>query len=116
VHHFGEDGSPRTHSPTHAPVGYRWQNTESSLISTCATSCRTGKFDTNDLVMTFGALAYVILRWMRLRGLMGEHAPIAHSAKRWRLRTVMQELIYFAVRVVCSARQLTLRYTPLPWL
>ncbi len=30
-------GSP----PAHVPVGYRWQNTESSLINTRATSCRT---------------------------------------------------------------------------
>jgi hypothetical protein len=70
-----------------------------------------GKFDTNDLVMAFGVLAYNILRWMGLRGLMGEHAPIRHPAKRRRLRTVMQELIYLAARVVCSARQLTLRFS-----
>jgi len=69
------------------------------------------KFDTNDLVMTFGALAYNILRWMGLRGLMGEHAPIRHPAKRRWLRTVMQELIYLAARVVRSARRLTLRFS-----
>lgn len=33
-----------------------------------------GRFDTNDLVMVFSVLAYTynILRWMRLRGLMGQ--------------------------------------------
>jgi len=70
-----------------------------------------GKFDTNDLVMTFGALAYNILRWMGLRGLLGKHAPIRHPAKRRRLRTVMQELVYLAARVVRSARQMTLRFS-----
>jgi len=69
------------------------------------------KFDTNDLVMTFGALACNLLRWMGLRGLMGEHAPIRHPAKRQRLRTVMQVLIYLAARVVRSARQLTRRFS-----
>ncbi len=68
-----------------------------------------GKFDTNDLVMAFGTLAYNILRWMGLRGLMGKHAPIRHPAKRRRLRTVMQELVYLAARLVRRARQLTLR-------
>ena len=50
-----------------------------------------GKFDTNDLVMAFGAFAYNMLRWMGLRALLGKHAPIRHRAKRRRLRTRGQE-------------------------
>jgi len=46
-----------------------------------------------------------------LRALLGKHAPIRHPAKRRRLRTVMQELIYLAARVVRSSRQLTLRFS-----
>lgn len=69
-----------------------------------------GKFNTNDLVMAFGAFAYNILRWMGLRALLGKHAPIRHRAKRRRLRTVMQELVYLAARLVRSGRQLTLRF------
>jgi hypothetical protein len=48
---------------------------------------------------------------MGLRGLMGKHAPIRHPAKRGRLRTVMQELMFLAARVVRSARPLTLRFS-----
>jgi P-type E1-E2 ATPase len=42
-------------------------------------------------------------------GLLGEDAPIRHEAKRRRLRTVMQELVYVAARVVESGRRLALR-------
>lgn len=69
-----------------------------------------GKFDTNDLVMAFAVLAYNLLRWIGLRGLHGDGAPIRHTAKRRRLRTVMQELMYLACRLVRSGRQLTLRF------
>lgn len=69
-----------------------------------------GKFATNDLVMSFAVLAYNILRWMGLKGLMGEDAPVRHKAKRRRLKTVMQELMYMACRLVKSGRQLTLRF------
>ena len=69
-----------------------------------------GKFATNDLVMSFAVLAYNILRWIGLRGLMGDDAPVRHKAKRRRLKTVMQELMYMACRLVESGRQQTLRF------
>jgi hypothetical protein len=52
--------------------------------------------------MTFAVLAYNILRWMGQRALLGPDAPIRHRAKRRRLKTVMQELIYVACRVICD--------------
>ena len=70
-----------------------------------------GKFATNDLVMACAVLAYNILRWIGLEGLTGPDAPIRHDAKRRRLRTVMQELIYVAARVAESGRQLTLKFS-----
>lgn len=70
-----------------------------------------GKFATNDLVMACAALAYNILRWIGLVGLLGEDAPIWHEAKRLRLRTVMQELVYVAARVVESGRRLALKFS-----
>ena len=70
-----------------------------------------GKFATNDLVMACAALAYNILRWIGLVGLLGEDAPIRHEAKRRRLRTVMQELVYVAARVVESGRRLALKFS-----
>ncbi|GAA3925162.1 hypothetical protein GCM10022277_21410 [Litoribacillus peritrichatus] len=69
-----------------------------------------GKFDTNDLVMAFGVLAYNILRWMGLQSLMGKDSPVRHPAKRRRLRTVMQEVIGVASRMIESGRQLVLRF------
>ena len=70
-----------------------------------------GKFATNDLVMACAVLAYDILRWIGLEGLTGPDAPIRHEAKRRRLRTVMQELMYMAARVVESGRQLALKFS-----
>jgi len=70
-----------------------------------------GKFATNDLVMTHAVLAYNILRWIGLVGLMGEDSPVRHPAKRRRLRTVMQELIYVAARVFESGRRLVLKFS-----
>lgn len=68
-----------------------------------------GKFDTNNLVMAFATMGYNMLRWMGLR-LTGPDAPVRHPARRRRLRTVMQELVTMACRLVHSGRQWTLRF------
>jgi len=52
-----------------------------------------GNFESNALVCHLAALAMNILRLMGQRGLMGPDAPVRHSAKRRRIKTVMQELI-----------------------
>ncbi len=67
-----------------------------------------GKFDTNYLVCQLAALAMDILRLMGQRGLLGPDAPVRHAAKRRRLKTVMQELIYRAGRLIQSGRRLIL--------
>ena len=67
-----------------------------------------GKFDTNYLVCQLAALAMNILRLMGQRGLLGPDAPVRHSAKRRRIRTVMQELIYRAGRLIEHGRRLIL--------
>ena len=43
-------------------------------------------------------------------GLLGEAAPIRHSAKRRRIKTVIQELIYLAGRLISSGRRWKLRF------
>ena len=63
------------------------------------------------VLLACAALAYNILRWIGLVGLLGEDAPIRHEAKRRRLRTVMQELVYVAARVVESGRRLALKFS-----
>jgi len=70
-----------------------------------------GKFDTNDLVMALAVLSYNILRWIGLIGLTGDIAPLRHPAKRRRLRTVMQELIYLAARLIETGNRLKLSFS-----
>ena len=67
-----------------------------------------GKFATNALVLTCAMFAYNILRWLGQNGLTGDDAPLRHPAKRRRIRTVMQELMYLAGRLVQSGRRLKL--------
>jgi hypothetical protein len=67
-----------------------------------------GKFDTNYLVCQLAALAMNILRLIGQRGLLGEDSPVRHPAKRRRLKTVIQELIYRAARLIATGRRLTL--------
>jgi len=65
-----------------------------------------GKFATNDLILSFGGLCYNILRWIGLQ------APIKtrKSVKRRRLRTVILELMMVAARLICHSRRYTLRF------
>jgi hypothetical protein len=67
-----------------------------------------GKFSTNYLVCQLAALAMNILRLMGQRGLLGPDAPVRHAAKRRRLKTVMQELIYRAGRLIEHGRRMVL--------
>lgn len=69
-----------------------------------------GKFATNALVMSLAALTYNILRCMGQKALLGPDSPVRHAAKRRRLKTVMQELIYQAARLVKTGRQYILRF------
>jgi hypothetical protein len=68
-----------------------------------------GKFATNDLVLSLAVLAFNILRAIGQATLIDpDDSPIRHPAKRRRLRTVMQEIIGVAARVIAHARRLTL--------
>jgi len=70
-----------------------------------------GKFATNALIMALGSFAYNILRLIGQLGLLGDYSPVRHPAKRRRLKTVIQELVYLAARLVSSARRLKLRFS-----
>jgi hypothetical protein len=67
-----------------------------------------GKFDTNYLVCELAALAMNILRLLGQAGLHGPDAPVRHPAKRRRIKTVMQELIYRAARLIAHGRRVVL--------
>jgi hypothetical protein len=67
-----------------------------------------GKFDTNSLVCALAALAMNILRLLGQAGLHGPDAPVRHSARRRRIKTVIQELIYRAGRLIAHGRRIVL--------
>jgi hypothetical protein len=69
-----------------------------------------GKFDTNDAILHLGSFAYNCLRLLGQLGLTGEVAPIRHPAKRRRLKTVLQEIMYRAAKFVAHARRLILDF------
>jgi hypothetical protein len=69
-----------------------------------------GKFSTNALILAASTLAYNILRLLGQNGLVGAASPIRHNAARRRIKTVIQELMYVAVRVVKSAGSVILQF------
>ncbi len=69
-----------------------------------------GKFDTNDGLLHLAAFAYNCLRLLGQLGLTGEIAPIRHPAKRRRIKTVLQEIMYRAAKFVTHARRLVLDF------
>jgi hypothetical protein len=70
-----------------------------------------GKFKTNALILTLGGLAYNILRSIGQMGLLGGMSPVRHPARRRRIKTVMQELMYLAARLVKTGRRLKLLFS-----
>ena len=70
-----------------------------------------GKFATNSLIMSLAVLTYNILRFIGQFGLIGGHSPVRHAAKRRRIRTVIQELMYRAARLIETGRKLKLRFS-----
>ncbi len=69
-----------------------------------------GKLATNNLVLQFALFAYNILRLMG-QAMLGDPAvPLRRARQRRRIRTVIQDLIYLAARLVVHARQVRLRY------
>ncbi len=70
-----------------------------------------GKFATNQLVMACGALVYNILRFIGQVALVKPSGIIRHEAKRRRVKTVIQELVYFAGRLITTGRRLKLRFS-----
>ena len=62
-----------------------------------------GKFDTNYLVCQLAAVAMNLLRLIGQNTLNEPDAPMRHSAKRRRIKTVMQELMFKAARMIKHA-------------
>jgi len=76
-----------------------------------------GKFATNQLVLLLGMVAYNVLRLIGQESLRAGDAPLRKHGKRRRLRSVIQDLVYLACRVVRHARRLRLSFgRHCPWL
>ena len=67
-----------------------------------------GSLKTNKLVWGLGMMAYNILRIIGQASIKENDAPLKRTVKRRRIRTVVQNLIYIAVRVVHHGRQVYL--------
>jgi len=76
-----------------------------------------GKFETNELVLLLGMVAYNLLRMIGQESLREADAPIRKQVSRRRVRSVMQDLVYLACRLVRHARRWTLSFgRHCPWL
>jgi hypothetical protein len=49
-----------------------------------------------------------VLRLLGQQGLHGPDAPVRHAAKRRRIKTVIQELVYRAARLIRTGRRLVM--------
>ena len=76
-----------------------------------------GKFQTNELVLLLGMVAYNLLRMIGQESLREADAPIRRRVSRRRVRSVMQDLVYLACQLVKQARHWTLSFgRHCPWL
>lgn len=75
-----------------------------------------GKFETNNLVLHLGLVAYNILRFIGQESLKAADSPLRKKAQRRRIRTVIQNLITLASRLVYHARRYKLSFGQYcPW-
>jgi len=68
-----------------------------------------GKFSTNSLILLLGMFAYNALRLIGQRSL-GLPAPYRKTVQRRRIRSVLQDIVYVACRVVYHARKWVLSF------
>lgn len=69
-----------------------------------------GKFKTNDIVLHAGVFAYNLLRILGQTSLQVPDSPLKKRVQRRRIRTVIQNMIYLAARMVHHARTFKLRF------
>lgn len=70
-----------------------------------------GKYETNGLVLHFGVFAYNLLRLIGQESLKKQDAPLKKKATRRRIRTVIQNMITLASKLVYQGRQWKLKVT-----
>ena len=68
-----------------------------------------GKFDTNYLMLQLGMMAYNILRLIGQKTLDDNDSPLKTKVERRRIRTIMQNIMYFASKIVKHARKIFMK-------
>lgn len=75
-----------------------------------------GKFATNDLILHLGCFTYNLLRIIGQESLKSDDAPVRKKVFRRRVKTVIQNLITLASKMVKHARKLYLKFgNHSPW-
>ncbi len=76
-----------------------------------------GKFAVNKLVMLCAMIAFNLLRTIGQEVIKRAHlAPVKIKVSRWRLKTVIQNIIYSPVRIIHHARTMKFRFGKFcPW-
>ena len=76
-----------------------------------------GKFAINQLIMLCAMIAFNLLRTIGQEVIQRAHlAPVKIKVRRWRLKTVIQNIIYSPVRIIRHARTMKLRFGKFcPW-
>ncbi len=69
-----------------------------------------GKLEVNTLILNLAAVTYNILRLIGQNTLLKSNSPVRHKAKRRRLKTVIQEVIYCAAKMTNHARVYALNF------
>lgn len=68
-----------------------------------------GKFETNYLFLQLGMIAYNVLRLIGQRSLDGNDSPLKTKVERRRIRTVMQNIMYLASKIVKHAKKIRMK-------
>jgi len=76
-----------------------------------------GKLCVNKVVLLCGMLAFNLLRTLGQEVIARSHlAPVKIKVRRWRLKTVLQNIVYCAVRVIRHGRSIKLHFgKTCPW-
>lgn len=69
-----------------------------------------GKFETNQLILTIGIFAYNLLRIIGQHSLQHPETPLRKKTQRRRIRTVIQNLITCAAKLIKHSRQIALGF------
>lgn len=69
-----------------------------------------GKFSTNDLILHLGCFTYNLLRIIGQESLKSDDAPVKKKVFRRRVKTVIQNLITLASKMVSHARKMYLKF------